>query len=358
MDVCWVHFPVNASPSGHVCRPQAKPLLPATGHFHTIRLRNPHQYHSEIFAMTRARQSTIAFLCLCISFPCSQAFSQATIEKAAPEKQVAEVQAEKERPRHELFARIRRDAKKRPIALETSVTRYIGENSKGERVSVDLIGVVHIGEKEYYEDFNEHFKKYEAVLYELVAPEGTVIPRGGREMEGMNPLAFLQKSMQTTLGLEFQLDLIDYTVDNFVHADMTPEEFLESMEENGESFMKVALRAMSQSMSAGTGGTSDLELVLALFSSKREIKLRKIMAEQMQNMESGMMIFEGKNGSTIIDHRNKKALDILKSEIESGKTNLAVFYGAGHLGDMDIRLRNEHQMRRGGQTWQVAWKLR
>ena len=261
--------------------------------------------------------------------------------------------------RHDLFLRVRRDRDDDAVAMETSITRYIGENSDGDTIHVDLIGVVHIGEKEYYETLNEIFEQYDAVLYELVAPEGTVIPKGGREMESMNPVAFLQQAMQSTLDLEFQLDLIDYTVENFVHADMTPEEFLESMENNDESFLKMAAKALAQGMSMSSSGrTSDLELMMALFADDREIRLRKIMAEEMQSMESGMMIFEGKDGSTIINHRNRKAMTVMESQIKAGKKRMAIFYGAGHLADMDQLLRHDYDMKRGGQYWLPAWKLR
>jgi len=72
------------------------------------------------------------------------------------------------------------------------------------------------------------------------------------------------------------------------------------------------------------------------------------MAEQMLDLESGMVIFQGKDGSTIIDHRNTKAFDVLRKQIDSGKTRIGVFYGAGHLPDMDQRLLKSFGMKRGG----------
>lgn len=254
------------------------------------------------------------------------------------------------------FLRLRRDRDGRPVAMETSVTRYIGQNSQGETVTVDLIGVVHIGEKDYYEQLNQAFTKYDAMLYELVAPEGTVVPKGGRRDGGdlANPVAALQMGMQSVLGLEFQLDHIDYTKDNFVHADMSPDEFAASMRRNDESFTKMFLRAIGQSMASSSSGR-DTEIMLAMMSGK--FKRRQVMAAQMQDMESGMIIFQGREGSTIIEHRNAKALDILKREIAAGNKHLALFYGAGHLPDMERRLLSEFQMKRAGQYWLTAWRL-
>lgn len=227
------------------------------------------------------------------------------------------------------FMRIRRDRKQQPSGMETSVTRYVTRNSEGKLVTVDLIGVVHVGEKEYYEQLNQLFTRYDALLYELVAPEGTVIPRGGGE-RGFNPISGIQQGMQAVLGLEFQLEHIDYTAENFVHADMTPEEFAESMKKNEESVFKMALKAIGQGMArqsksqADGSPSAEAALLLAMIGNDKE-KIREVMAEQMLDMESGMVIFQGKDGSTIIDHRNTKAFKVLKEQMDAGKTRIGVF---------------------------------
>ena len=85
--------------------------------------------------------------------------------------------------------------------------------------------------------------------------------------------------------------------------------------------------------------------------------MRRSFAKQMKQMEASMAIFQGRDGSTIIDHRNAKCMKVLKQEIESGKRNLAIFYGAGHLPDMQRRLIDDFKMTRGGQYWLEAWSL-
>lgn len=256
------------------------------------------------------------------------------------------------------FIRIRSNSKKKPQSLETSVTRYEGKNAQGESFYVDLVGVVHIGEPEYYESFNKLFESYDAVLYELVAPEGTVIPKGGRMDEGLNPIAALQKGLQSVLELEFQLDHVDYTKPNFVHADMSPEEFLESMTANDESFGKYFLRAIGQSIAQqNSGELNQADLLLSVFSEDPTMDLRRIMAKQMKDIEGGMMIFRGKDGSTIITHRNQKALEVLREQIDSGKKKIAVFYGAGHMPEMQRQMMEKFQMQRAGRFWMVAWNL-
>lgn len=315
----------------------------------------------------KSKSRFVAFRLLCV-FPvlCGSLFvghsmGQTATAEPDQEAQQNDDQADSKQDAADRFMRVRRDYRDRQVALETSITRYELTREDGERVYVDLIGAVHIGEQDYYEKLNERFKQYDSVLYELVAPEGTVIPKGGgRDQGGVpNPIAAMQMGMQSVLGLEFQLEHIDYTKDNFRHADMSPEEFAESMKNNDESISKYALKAIGQSMamqSAGRGGDS-IGMMMAMFSSNKELKMRRLFAKQMQDMEAGMVIFQGKEGSTIIDHRNAKCMEVLEREIAAGKQKLAIFYGAGHLPDMERRLMSDFKMKRGGQTWLEAWEL-
>src|SRR5436190_1054916 len=82
------------------------------------------------------------------------------------------------------------------------------------------------------------------------AAEGTRIPKDGRRESGGNPVSALQLGMKSMLELEFQLERVDYTKENFVHADMSPEEFAKSMSERGESFLQMFFRMMNQGMAA------------------------------------------------------------------------------------------------------------
>ena len=281
--------------------------------------------------------------------------------ETAPEAETAEEAGARSGADH--FMRIRKDRKGRPVSLDTSITRYELTNEDGKKVNVDLIGAVHIGEKAYYEQLNKEFQKYDAMLYELVAPEGTVIPKGGRAKDAAqgipNPVAAIQQGMQSVTKLEFQLNHIDYTKKNFVHADMSPEEFAQSMKSNGESIGGYVLKAIGQSMAMQSGGGKDptFSMALAMFSKNRVLRIRRSLAEQIHNMESGMIIFKGKDGSTIIDHRNAKCMEILRREIANGETEIGIFYGAGHLMDMERRLLSDFKATRGGQHWLEAWKL-
>ncbi len=260
------------------------------------------------------------------------------------------------------WVRLVRDKRGQPVALEVAVVRYVSAKQKAAGKYVDLVGAVHIGDHRYYAALNRRFRSYDALLYELVAPEGTVVERG-RGTSNLHPLGAMQNGMKSMLEIEHQLEQIDYTRPNFVHADFSPAEFTESMENRDEGFMQLFFRMMGQgvaqqSQQAAQGESADLDIFSALLSKDRPRKLKIALAKQFESMESMLVGLSGPNGSTLITERNKRALEVLRKQQAAGKRKIGIFYGAGHLADMHKRLVNEFDMKPVGVTWLEAWDLR
>ncbi len=132
------------------------------------------------------------------------------------------------------FLRLALDKSGTPMALESAIARYVPAKSKGAGLIVDLVGAIHVADKAYYDRLNRQFDNYDAVLYELVAPEGTKVSKAAASGGG-SPVSLMQNAMTGVLELEFQLKAIDYNRKNMVHADMSPEAFSRSMRLRGES---------------------------------------------------------------------------------------------------------------------------
>lgn len=221
--------------------------------------------------------------------------------------------------------------------LQTSVIGY----RDGAGRTVDLLGAVHVGDGAYYRELERRFRGYDALLYELVAPEGTV-PRAG---EGSGSwLSLIQRGMKNALALEFQLDAIDYSAPNFVHADLDPWTFQRLQRERGESFLNIFLRtALNQwgQQLQGRGPGSSMttqDLVAALASEDARRSLKYLMGREMQNMEALMAGLDTEQGSVILTERNKRAIEVLERELAAGRERLGIFYGAAHLPDLHERL--------------------
>ncbi|NOZ40132.1 MAG: hypothetical protein GXP24_07890 [Planctomycetes bacterium] len=267
------------------------------------------------------------------------------------------------------WVRLRRDAKNKPIALEVAIVRYATPkhaNTAPAKVPeyVDLIGAIHVGDSSYYQELNRRFRKYDALLYELVAPEGTVIERG-RGTSNAHPLGAMQNGMKSMLELEHQLEKVDYTRPNFVHADLSPSEFSKSMVDKNEGFFQLYCRMMGQAMAhqsqqAAQGESADVDIFAALFAKDRPRKLKIALAKQFASLESMLSGISGPEGSTLITERNKRALAVLRKQQAAGKRKIGIFYGAGHLTDMHERERlvEEFGLQPIGTVWLEAWDLR
>jgi hypothetical protein len=264
---------------------------------------------------------------------------------------------------------LRKDSNGDPLALQTSIARY--RPADGD-VIVDLIGAVHIGEASYYRKLNEQFKLYDVLLYELVAPEGTRVPKGGKKESTGSPLdmvGWFQRQAQSTLALESQLELIDYQQPNFVHADLSPSAMAEKMSERGDTAITVGLSAMAEMMrnankqakaaakSGGDAGITQLSPADLMDMLDEPLKLKQMMANQFADtgfMDAGLG--QTLNQLLIVD-RNSAAMKVLTQQIVSGKKKIGIFYGAAHMPDFERRMAEELRLKPTRHVWLDAWDL-
>ncbi|MEZ5470251.1 MAG: hypothetical protein R3E90_00580 [Marinicella sp.] len=246
-------------------------------------------------------------------------------------------------------------------ALQVSVVRYQFRTGGDDRY-VDLVGAVHVGDKQYYQALNKMFKDYDVVLYELVAPEGTKIPKGGMDNEEKSWISAIQIGMKNVLGLSFQMEEVDYTPNHFVHADFTPQEFSQSMKNKGESFFSMFFKLWRASVSqqlTGQSSASDFDMMMALISSDRENALKEIMAKELASTDGMFKVLEGPEGSTLVAARNQKALKVLREQMKNTENqSFAIFYGAAHLPDFHERLVRDFDMVPVSEQWLDAWKIK
>lgn len=261
------------------------------------------------------------------------------------------------------FLRMTRSESGQPKTLDTAVTAYRSPSADG--VTVDLIGAVHIGERQYYEELNRQFDQYDVLLYELVAPENTVIPRGGKR-EGSNPVAMLQDSAKNMLGLRSQLELVDYTKSHFVRADMTPTQIADKMAERGETAFTIALSTLADVMrqqnlatreAAQQADAKDVDELSLFDLLGNPLKLKQVMAEQFIRTGSLDQSLGGSLNQMLVIDRNAEALRGLQKQIAAGKKKIGIFYGAAHMPDFEKHLTADFGLQKAGQAWIVAWDL-
>ena len=242
--------------------------------------------------------------------------------------------------------------------FQVALVRYEPRTGAADRY-VDLVSAVHIGEAQYYQDLNQRFAQYDVVLYEAIKPKDAVLPTGGAaEKSG---LSTFQSGMADFLGLVFQMDHVDYTPQNFLHADLSPQEFMQSMEDKGESIFSMVFNVWRASLSQGlTGQTpiTNLDVVNALMATDRQDAFRKLMATAMMDLDS-LKVLEGSEGSTIIAARNDRALSVLSQAMKNADNqSIAIFYGAGHLPDFHDKLVRRFDLVPVATQWLDVWTFK
>lgn len=251
------------------------------------------------------------------------------------------------------FIRIYQNPQGKKLALETSLLPY--ESEDGD-ISVTLIGAIHMGDVEYYEKLNEEFQNYDTVLYEIVAEEGAR-PENASESGGL--IGTSQRLMAHFLGLTFQIGSIDYQAENMIHADMTPEEFEKAIQQRNEGFLVWYFRTIGYETARQPQGLTkeDLHWIAFLLFPAKKQQLKRILAEEMVDLEASIVPVEGKKGSALLKDRNEKVLRILQSRLEEGDRKIAIFYGAAHLPAIGEMLEKDFGLKKGEVRWVSAWDL-
>jgi hypothetical protein len=261
-------------------------------------------------------------------------------------------------------------------ALEVPVVHYTPAAGGSGCAAVDFIGAVHIAEESFYQEINTRFRQYDAVLFELVADAQRLadVRTRGKHVGQQSELAGLtgvQKGLARILGLQFQLEKVDYSAPNLVHADLSPEQLEKSMDVRGENVVAVLLKLLLSAKSpkmeqAGAEfeklaktleGISPLKLVLTGPTPDESLRLKRVLSYAFTFVDDLLRIVAGDQGSAIIHDRNEAVMKVLERECAQGRDRrIGIFYGTAHLPDLHERLK-ARAFTIARTEWLIAWKL-
>jgi len=272
----------------------------------------------------------------------------------------------------EPFTRVSGD-KEESRSLQTAIRKL--QHPDGGPV-IFLTGVAHIGNEAYFDRLQKHLGELSLVLYEGV---GDVAKGEKKERVGS-----VQTTLADSLGLHFQLDAIDYDRENFRNSDMSLEQigFLMSggdkskmppreapstrkeheeetsspQEPEGEKVITIEsadpqtnpeFDRLMQVMDGTTamGALVDGMVRLIGSSPKLQALTKLVFVELLGGLkgdlsESPVMTPDMKEMITVlIRSRNELVLEDLKKAIkDSANRSISIFYGAGHMDDLETRL--------------------
>jgi len=245
------------------------------------------------------------------------------------------------------------------LELQIAARRFVPVHGNGP--TVWLTGVSHIGTSNYFAALQQHLNAQTLVLFEGVGEHSqdfsqkkTSDAPGNNDATAHAGGTGLQSSLATSLGLVFQLDTIDYDRANFRHSDLSIREIRELLAEprgsgggdaaedfdnlmgmmQGDSFMNIVMQfgmgilASSPRLQAMSKVTL-IEVITEMGGDPS--RLGAISPELKQLLE------------VLIARRNQRVIDDLKTAVKEVGRNgsVSIFYGTGHMNEMETRLRKE-----------------
>jgi len=282
------------------------------------------------------------------------------------------------------------------VELQIASRRFAPARGRGPVVW--LVGASHIGETNYYASLQKQLDARTLVLYEGVG-EHSRRTRSSKAPWAPPPAPArkatsaattnatdddysLQDSMAKALGLVFQLEAMDYDRTNFFNSDLSIAEIQALMQPGGiatttrpgvkaattdEDESNEAFRDLLKAMDGTSSFGKVLKGVMQLIggSPKMQAMMKLALIETLGVLRADPTNMKGlpadmqKLLEVLIRERNKVVVEDLRRELKRGRrgTSIAVFYGAGHLPDMEMRFRNDLNLRPGEDVWLPAFSV-
>lgn len=251
------------------------------------------------------------------------------------------------------------------ICLQVAVRSYaIGK--KDQTKTITLVGVSHIGSARYYKKVQAILDKADVVLFEGVDGNHPAFIEATKEKSPERSI--LQANLARALGLVFQLHHIDYEKKHFVNSDLSTPQLLalfkgEDMPsgEDARKEMEQMLAGMEQASMTGRVGAEVLAFLKQHpgWSKGMRWGMIKILGSVSGNLSEypGLPEHLRTLMTVLIEKRNEKVMQDIHTHLADLKPgqSVAVFYGAAHMHDFEVRLEKEMNVRPLENTWLTAF---
>jgi glycosyltransferase involved in cell wall biosynthesis len=245
--------------------------------------------------------------------------------------------------------------------LQTAIVNL--RNSDG--VQINLVAAVHLGEADYYNRLNEFFTTQDIVLYELVV-EPDQVPGKDEQSGNSSSINFIQKAMANFLKLDFQLDKINYSLGNFLHADLTPSQLADLMASKNENFFTMFISlALAQAAEKSTSSASEplssfsvFSIIRALNADDQEDAFKYLFAQELGRNGGVISSAELEQQLTLLGDRNSAALQVLQEVLQHAEhQQISIFYGAAHMPGIEREITKNLGFNRVAVDWESAWLI-
>ncbi|HEX3798629.1 MAG TPA: hypothetical protein VH413_08005 [Verrucomicrobiae bacterium] len=272
------------------------------------------------------------------------------------------------------------------VQLQIALRKFVPAHQRGP--AIWLAGTMHVGEPAYYHEVQKFLDKQTVVLYEGVntgshknhVPGAKVDIKTESspppEMSSTNAGFSMQSQLARSLGLVFQLDVIDYDRTNFLNSDLSILQIQRLMLDDptaelaqpGEPTRSnptfdALLQIMDGSSFLGSMFKMGIQFIGA--NPKLQALTKLTLIEAVGQLKGDFSSLRGvppdlkKLLDVLIQARNENVIKDLKTEVKlvPKKGSIAVFYGTGHMDDMEKRLTSELDYRPTDDIWLTAFAV-
>ena len=271
------------------------------------------------------------------------------------------------------------------VQLQIAIRKFVPEHHRGP--AIWLVGTAHIAESNYYHTVQDYLDARTVVLYEGINADahkrhleksGVVKTNAVPEAEahGTNEGFSMQSALAQSLGLVFQLDAIDYDRTNFVNSDLSVLQIERLMIGDSNAVPVAAgepgrssptFDALLQVMDGSSflGGLLKLGVKFIGANPSLQALTRLMFIDAIGNIKGDFSEMRGLPPDmqhllkVLIEARNQNVVDDLKAEIKlvphSG--SIAVFYGTGHMDNMEKSITRQLHYRPDGDIWLTAFSV-
>jgi hypothetical protein len=181
----------------------------------------------------------------------------------------------------------------------------------------------------------------------------------------------MQSTLARSLGLVFQLEAIDYDRTNFLNSDLSISQIERIMGGNrpaaapgqkvgGNATFDTLLQIMDGSSFLGSLFKIGMQIIAS--SPQMQAVAKLTMIEAIGRLKGDMSDVQGLPPDwkqlikVLIQARNQNLMADLKTELKKipRSGSIAVFYGAGHMDDLEKRVMGDLHYRPADETWLTA----
>ena len=228
------------------------------------------------------------------------------------------------------------------IALEVALRRFVPAGRGIGTSEVWLVGVTHLGTSNYYARLQQFLDRQDLVLFEGIGAKNKQFR--STQSEGFS----LQPALAKALGLRFQLTTINYDQPRWENSDLSVAELIRRLPPDQETGGFKQLMAVFDGEGA-LGGIAKLGVSLLALSPRLQASAKLMLIETLGGFDGQMpdtteLGFDTKELlRVLIEERNAVVVRDLRAALKESHLihRIAVFYGAGHMVDLEHRLRQE-----------------